>query len=184
MKVNQLSAFIHRSFDVFRRRVGMGDEAAAAAGFVSVGRADDDARVLLDDALRVVGGLAAANADGVRLGDVLGDGEQLRHRLEGLAGVVLIEAGDDDARAASGEFVGDLDEPLIEELSLVNADNFGVGLGERKDFVRRLDDVRLVAHLGMRHDVIARIARVDLRLEDLHTLARDLGAAQAADQLF
>jgi hypothetical protein len=34
---------------------------------------------------------ATFEADGVRLGDLLGDGEQLRHRFPGFAGVVLIQ---------------------------------------------------------------------------------------------
>ena len=53
--------------------------------------------------LRVVGRVAAHHADRQRLGDVLGDRQQLRHRLERLAEVVLVEAGDDDALAAVGE---------------------------------------------------------------------------------
>ena len=36
----------------------------------------------------------------------------------------------------------------------------------------------------MRHDVIGRVARIDGRLENLHALAGDLRAAQAANQLF
>src|SRR5438128_9750543 len=36
----------------------------------------------------------------------------------------------------------------------------------------------------MRDDVIVRKPRINLRLEDLDFLARDLGAAQAANQLF
>src|SRR5687767_693121 len=109
--------------EVSRGGVGVGDKAAAAAGLVGVGGADDDAALDLGDALRVVGGLAAADADGVRLGDVLGDGEELRHRLEGAARVVLIEPGDDDAHSARGERVGDAHEFEVEELPLVNADD-------------------------------------------------------------
>jgi hypothetical protein len=50
------------------------DKTTAAAGFVRVARADDDLTFKRDDTLRVVGRLAAADADGVRLGDELGDG--------------------------------------------------------------------------------------------------------------
>ena len=75
---NRRRVFLKHSsliLDVRRGCVGVWDEAAAAARFVGVRCADDDAARGLDDALRVVGWLAAADADGVRLGDVLGDGE-------------------------------------------------------------------------------------------------------------
>src|SRR5256714_5257789 len=78
---------------VTRRRVGVWNEAASAARLICVAGPDDDLALDLDDALRVVGGLAAADADGVRLRDVLGDGEELRHRLERFSGVVPVEAG-------------------------------------------------------------------------------------------
>ena len=40
------------------------------------------------------------------------------------------------------------------------------------------------AQLAVRDDVVVGVARVDRRLEDLHALAGDLRAAQAADELF
>ena len=52
---------------------------------------------------RPVGGRPALHADGQRLVDVLGHGQDLRHGLEGPAHVVLVEAGHDHAHAAVGE---------------------------------------------------------------------------------
>jgi hypothetical protein len=40
--------------------------------------------------LGIVGRLATFHADGMSFGDVLSDGEQLRHWFPGFAGVVLI----------------------------------------------------------------------------------------------
>ena len=60
-----------------RRRVRVGDEAATAAGFVHAGGADGDALFRFEDALGIVCGLATFHADGVSLGDVLGDGQEL-----------------------------------------------------------------------------------------------------------
>jgi hypothetical protein len=40
------------------------------------------------------------------------------------------------------------------------------------------------AQVAVRDDLIIRVAVVDSRLEDIHPLARDHGAAQAPDQLF
>jgi hypothetical protein len=119
----------------------------------------------------------------VRLGDVLGHGQKVRHRPEGAARVVLVESGDDDAHAAVGQLVDDGDEVGVEELPFVDADHLGRRLDERAYLGGRPHGPRLVAHLGVGDDVVARVALVDLRLEDLHPLARDLGPAQAPDQL-
>src|SRR6478672_6651303 len=64
-------------------------EAVPAARFVHAARAHEDAVAARDQALRVIGGIAADDADGQRLGDVLSDGEQLRHRLERPAEIIL-----------------------------------------------------------------------------------------------
>ncbi len=85
----------------------------------------------------MVGRGAADHADGERLGDVLGDRQQLRHRLERLAEIVLVEAGDDDALALIGERVADRRQLGIEELAFVDADDLGVGLDVGQQFARR-----------------------------------------------
>ena len=71
--------------------------APTAPGFIRVVGADDDAALAGGEALRPVRGRAAHHAHGERLGDVLGHSEELRHRLEGPAEVVLIEARANDA---------------------------------------------------------------------------------------
>jgi hypothetical protein len=83
-----------------------GFEAAAAAGFVHSGGSDDDEVVRFDQALGVLGGVAAADADGKGLGDGFGETEQLRHGAEGAAEVIRVEAGDDDLLAAVGQRAG------------------------------------------------------------------------------
>src|SRR5712664_1465316 len=72
----------------FLRECGIGLEAAAAAGFVGAHRADNNQLLALDEALGVNGRIAAAHTDGEQLGDLLGDGEQARHRFEWAAPVV------------------------------------------------------------------------------------------------
>lgn len=57
------------------RSIRMRHEALAASRFVHSGGANGDAFFGFEDALRVVGGLATFDADGVGLGDVFGDGE-------------------------------------------------------------------------------------------------------------
>jgi hypothetical protein len=48
--------------------------------------------------------------------DVFGDREQLRHRLERLAQIILIQPGDDDALAASRETDADGRQIGVEKL--------------------------------------------------------------------
>ena len=72
----------------------------------------------------------------------------------------------------------------IEELSLVDADDFGVGIDPGQQLGRVFDVLRGDAHVAVRHDVIFAEAVVHQRLEGLHLLAGNLRAPQAADQLF
>src|ERR1035441_7226237 len=80
-----------------------GLEASAAARFVHIGSAHHDEVVRPAQALRMLGGIAAAHADGERLGDGFGLRQQVRDGGERAAEVVGIEAGDDDLFAAVGE---------------------------------------------------------------------------------
>ncbi len=98
----------------------MRDEAAAAADFVHTGGSDGDALLGFENALRVVGWLATFHADCVSLCNVLDDGEELRHRFPGFAGVVLIQSGDNysDAQPA----VDLHHQHVVKNLPIVNAD--------------------------------------------------------------
>src|SRR5262249_14326452 len=98
-------------------------EAAPATRFVEIGAADDHAAALLDLAIGAIGRRAAHHADRQRLGDVLGDREQLRHGLERHAAVVLIEAGHDHALPLACQRLAHLHEIRPEELPFVDADD-------------------------------------------------------------
>ena len=95
---------------------------------------------------------------------------------------VLREAAGDDPCAVPDERVDRVDDPLVEELHLVDADRVVAGR-EPAHLVARLR--RDGAHLraGVRDDVADVVAVVDQRLDDQGALAGDLGAAQAANQL-
>jgi hypothetical protein len=90
----------------------------------------------------------------VRLGDVLGDGKQLRHRLERLAEVILIQSRDDHPDAAVGERAAHSGQTGIEELSFVDAHDFRVWRNQIEQLLRVVDNRRLHPHLTMRHDVV------------------------------
>ena len=168
-----------RSDDALQVRI----EAGATARLVRALRAEQHAIAARHETLRVVGRIAAHHADRQRLGDVLRDREQLRHRLERLAEIVLVESGHDDAFAAVRQLVDDGRQVLIEELSFVDADDLGVVLDELEQRARARDRARRNPHLAVRDDGVVRVPRVDHRLEDLHPLAGNLRAAQPADQL-
>src|ERR1041385_6054064 len=157
-------------------------EAAPAARLVDLGAAHHDAAAALHFSIGPIGGRAADDADRQRLGDVLGDRQQLRHGLERPPAVILVEPGDDDALAHARELLAHGHELGAEELPLVDADHLRL--------VRVLQDLRCLlhrarrdAHLVVGHDRVLGIAIVDRGLEDLHALAGDLRAAQPADQL-
>src|SRR6185503_4162710 len=113
-------------------------EAAPAARLVDLGAAHHDAAAALHLAIRPVGGRAADDADRQRLRDVLGDREQLRHGLERLRLIVLVQPGDDDALAHARELLAHVHQLRAQELALVDADHLCL--------VRVLEHVRSLLH--------------------------------------
>src|SRR6202790_3091915 len=172
-----------RVFFFFRER-GIGLEAAATARFVHAASADDDQLFAFDHALGVHRGIAAADTNGEQFSDFFGDREQPGHRLERAAAIIGVESGDDDALAEIGELGADVDDFIAEELRFVDADDFGARLDFVHDFGGFGDVVGGNAEAGVGDDLVGGVAFVDGGLEDLHALARNFGAAQAADQLF
>ena len=59
----------------------------------------------------------------MQLVGVVGVGEQQRHRPEGLAAEIAVEARGQHARAALDEAERDVDDAVVEELHLVDADD-------------------------------------------------------------
>src|SRR5262245_61769519 len=156
--------------------------ATAAARLVEVGAADHHAPGALLLAIGAVGGRSAYHADRQRLGDVLGNREQLRHGLERAPGVVLVEAGYDHALAAPRQPLHHLDQVRPQELPLVDPDHLRL-VSVAQDVLRLPDRARGDAQLAVGDDVVPGVAVIDHRLEDLDPLAGDLGAPEAADQL-
>src|SRR5262245_55831481 len=120
------SGFRARSGSALEIRI----EAHAATSFVGALRSEQDAVTAWDEALRVIGWIAAHHTDRQCLGDVFRDGEELGHRFERLAEVILIESRHDDALPAIGQFVDHGWQLLIEELSFVDADDLSIVLDQ------------------------------------------------------
>ena len=82
-------------------------------------------------------GLAADHADRAEHRDVVGEGEQLRHRAERSTGEVGVEAARDDVAAALAQRLDGLHQARVEELRLLDADEIDVALArERQDLDR------------------------------------------------
>src|SRR5438477_7052788 len=164
-------------------RLRLGREVVAAARLVRALRADMDAIFGSDDALAAARRLAADDADRQLLGDVFGLGKELRHRVERLAAVVLIEARNHHAQSAGGEVLHDRNDLGAEELHFVDAYYLDVGCEFRQYIGRFLDHGRDHLLLRMADDRLGIVAAVDARLEDLDLAPGDHRSPQPPDQL-
>src|SRR5439155_14661973 len=158
-------------------------EAVPAARFVHAARAEQDAVAARHEPLGVIRGVAAHDADRQRFRDVFRDCEELRHRLERTAEVILVEPGHDDPLTAVRQCVAHRRQVQIEELPFVDPHHFGVIVDELQQLLRTPDVARRDAHVAVRDDVGVAVAVVDERLEDLDLLPGDLRAPQPSNQL-
>lgn len=168
------------------RLIGLGGAGSVVA--LAAERLVDVLLTELDDSLAggesvgVVGEIAALDANGVDLLDVLGDGHQARHRAERMAEEVGVEAGDDDSEALVGQYLDYLDDRVAEKLRLIDADHLDViidlqhpgGIGDRCGGQ---------AMQIVRDDIDVRVADVDGRLEDGYLLIGELGSFETAYKL-
>jgi hypothetical protein len=160
-----------------------GIEATATARLVYVGCPDYHELIALDQTLGAICRAAAADADGERFGDIFGYRQQLWHGIEWLPPVILIEPGYDHTLSHVCQLVTDRDDLFVKKLRLVDSYHFGAIVNLVDDFSRCGNDCRSDFLLAVRNDMIGRIARINLGLENLYALASDLSAAQTADQL-
>src|SRR6266478_6089177 len=115
------------------------------------------------------------------LRDVLGNRQQLGHRFEWLASVVLIKAGYDYTNASACEFVRDADQFIIEKLAFINAYDLCTGFEVIENLCCAFNCARFVTHFRVRNDMVSRITLVNMRFEDLDFLPGNLGPPQATN---
>ena len=159
-------------------------EASAAARLVGPLGAKEHAILAGHEPLGVIGRIAAHHADRQRLGDVFGDREELWHRLERLAQVVLIEPGHDDPLALIRQRVAYRRQSASKNCpsSMPTTSVSGATwLSSACELCTAADPIRISLCETMWSSPIA---SVDHRLENLHPLAGNLRAAKPADQLF
>ena len=164
-----------------------GLEVGAAAGFVHAGGAYDYELLRLAEALGVDGGLAADHADGGEFGDLVGEGHEGGDGAEGFVVEGSVEAGHEDALAKGDEIEGEGDDGGVEELDLVNADDFylgELGIEGGAEVFDGGDGGGFVGLRAVRGDGGTVVAEVDVGLEAGDALAGDAGALEAADELF
>src|SRR5437667_2124988 len=98
-------------------------ETVTAPRLVQTARANQHPVAAVDQTLRMVRRLATHDTDRQRLGDVLGNRQQLRHRVERAAEIILIQTRHDQAPPPVRQRVAHHRQAGIEELSLVDAND-------------------------------------------------------------
>jgi hypothetical protein len=123
--------------------------APAASGFVAFRTAHLDGwpfcrcGFAIDESLVPGRQVPTPHANGVEFVHLLGYGEKVREGPEGLSPKIHIGTGHDDSNPAIGQSIGYPDNPIVQELGLVDGDHFGVsqdrfrhleGAGHRQGF--------------------------------------------------
>ena len=156
--------------------------APPAASFVEVGLAEDDGMLILVEAVRVAGQVAAGRANGMGLGDVFGNSQQAANGPEGLPPEIHVEASDDDTLALIGQFLDMAYDSRFEKLSFIKADD-GHVVWNLKNLTGVTDRGREQGVAVVGNDFGISVTGVNLRFEDLDALARNAGPFQPPDQL-
>lgn len=159
-----------------------GFKAAAAAGFIHARGAHYDQVVGIDQALGVFCGIATTYTDSEGFGDRFGERQQFRHGWKRTAHVVGIQARDNHLLAAVGQLAGNLDKAWPKEIGFVDSDDVCTPIQARKEIGDALNRLGFHPDVGVRHDLVERVAVVNDRLEYLNAFASDDGAPQPAHQ--
>ena len=167
--------------------IGEGMEVRSTAGFVEASGANDDELLALAQALGVDGRRSADHANGGELGDGVGDGHEVGDGAEGLGGKGSVQPGHDDAFAQRDELDGERNDGGVEELDLVDANDFYVGeLGVEggAEIFDGGDSGGFMGLRAVRGDGRAMVAEVDVGLEAGDALAGNTCTLEAADKFF
>jgi hypothetical protein len=161
-------------FGSIRRRL----EAQSASRFIRPASADKEPVAVFDQSLRPIRGRPAANADCESFRDVFGHRQQLRHRIEWPAPVILVQPGNNDAFAGIRKSVAHRDEIHIEELAFIYSNDLRPAIQQLKNVAGVGYQLRFDLHLAVADDVVLAIPVIHLGFEDLNPLSRYLRAAQ------
>src|SRR5947209_13339078 len=104
--------------------------------------------------------------------------------MERATEIVSIESGNDDALAHVLQSDHQINHSVTQELSFINADHFGAQINFGLHFGRGAYAFGANSGVVMGNNLVRGVSLVNLRLENLDALARNLSAAQAANQLF
>jgi hypothetical protein len=146
--------------------------------------ANQNLLVTARDALTVVRRSPALHTDRVRLVDELRQRQKIRHWSERTAQVVLIEARNDHPPASVSQLGDQLNETVVKELRLIDADNFDVVLERRAHCIATCDGNRCQLSIVPCHQPFGRIAVVGRRFEYLDLLLGDKRSAKPPHELF
>jgi hypothetical protein len=120
----------------------------------------------------------------MHLRNVLGYRKQRGHRAKRAAGVVLVQPGGDNSNPSVRQIHAEIDDRRVEELDLVDANNFHAEHEVRSKLGRIVHCDGIDAPVVSRDNPLVVEAIVDGWLKDLRALSRDLRPAHATDKLF
>lgn len=130
----------------------------------------------------VIGEIAALDADGMYLLDVLSYCHESRHGTEWLTEIVGIKACNDDAFAFVGKGLHNRNNVFVKELCLVNAYDLNIVLQGLQHCCSCCYRTALDALGVMRNDIALRVSDIDSRLEDCDLLIGEPCSFETADK--
>lgn len=100
--------------------------AVSAQGLIDVLFSEYDKLVVLGKTVRMVGEIAAFDADRMDLLYVFSYCHESRHRTERLSGEIRVQTGDYDSYPSVGESLGNFYDRIVEELGFIDADDIDI----------------------------------------------------------
>lgn len=165
--------------------IHVGVKMRTAPRFIKPCRANDDQFLTLTEALRVYRGRAAHHAHRRELRHRIRDCHQVRNGPKRLGGEGRVEPSHDDALPQRNEFDSKRNDGSIEELHLVDADDFDRIQLRIESLAKVLDGSnrgRLMSLSAMTGDGRPVIPEVNVRFEARDALASNTGTLETAYQ--
>ena len=121
--------------------------------------------------------------NGMDFRHLVSNGTEVGHRTKRNAFEIHVQSGNDNANASASKFIADIDQAMIKELSLINANDLNVtGKKENTGGIvqwRRSNGIAIVAD-----HIFFRIANVNSRFENLHLLTSKLSTFHPSYKFF
>lgn len=138
----------------------------------------------VDHAVSVACGCAAVQTNGSKLDYFIGKAKKSWHWAEGLSSEILIQTRHNNFDSIVGEPNCKLDDPIIEELNLLNDQHIEPRVEVGFEVHRIKHGNRFMANTHMSDHHVLVVTTVNRRLKDLHVFLRIKSATRAANEFF